>query len=179
MARTHLWTTGATGDDVRKGLVAAVVAVTPLIAVVGLALLAVTAHARPAMPAVSGPTTGAERGLTPAALVVRREVAARFGVTDIGGWAPGTGHVRGSDHYEGRALDIMLTPVNAANAELGWRIARYLQSNASRLRITYLIWQGRIWNVNRATEGWRPYRHPSGRGGATLLHYDHVHVSVS
>ena len=151
----------------------------PLVAVLLLALVAVSGvHAAPT-PSATAASAGATRGLTAAAVVVRQEVVTRFGVTDIGGWSPGTGHVEGSDHYTGRAIDIMLTPLSPENTELGWRIARYLQSNAARLRITYLIWDGRIWSVRRAVEGWRPYQHPSGRGGATLMHYDHVHVSVS
>lgn len=117
-------------------------------------------------------------GLRPRAAAAREEVVRVFGVTDIGGFAQ-SGHVAGSDHYEGRAIDVMLTPLGPANTELGWRIATYLQSNAQRLGITYLIWQARIWSPARAAEGWRPYRHPSGRGGATLLHLDHVHASFA
>jgi hypothetical protein len=105
-------------------------------------------------------------------------VMALFGVTDIGGYAT-DGHVAGSDHYTGRAIDIMLTPLGPENTELGWRIAVYLQSNAQRLGITYMIWQGRIWSTARAAEGWRPYRHPSGSVSQTLQHLDHVHVSVA
>lgn len=119
---------------------------------------------------------GAE-GLTPAAARVRALVIEHFGVTNIGGFAR-DGHVNGSDHYTGRAVDVMLTPLGSENTALGWRIATYLQSNARQLQIKYLIWQGRIWSLSRAREGWRPYRHPSGSNNPTLAHMDHVHVSV-
>ncbi len=72
----------------------------------------------------------------------------------------------------------MLTPLTPANNALGWRMALYLQSNARALGIKYLIWDGRIWSTERASEGWRPYRHPSGSRSPTLQHLDHVHVSV-
>jgi hypothetical protein len=126
----------------------------------------------------AGVVDSGAQGLTPRAAEVRRVVITLFGVTDIGGYATG-GHVSGSDHYTGRAIDVMLTPLGRENTELGWRIALYLQSNAQRLGITYMIWQGRIWSVARAAEGWRPYRHPSGSVSPTLQHLDHVHVSVA
>jgi len=117
-------------------------------------------------------------GLTPNAEAVRQLVVGTFGVRDIGGFAT-EGHGPVSDHYTGRAIDIMLTPMGPPNTALGWRIATYLQSNAARLQITYVIWQGRIWNVRRAGEGWRPYHHPGGGSSPTLMHMDHVHVSVA
>ena len=124
-----------------------------------------------------GDPGGSADGLTPAAAHVRDVVISTFGVDDIGGYATG-GHTAGSDHYTGRALDVMLTPLGPENTELGWRIALYLQSNARTLGIKYLIWQARIWSVERADEGWRPYGHPSGGTNPTLLHMDHVHISV-
>jgi hypothetical protein len=120
---------------------------------------------------------GAMDGLTPRAANVRQVVLDTFGVTDIGGFAT-DGHAPGSDHYTGRAIDVMLTPLGPANTALGWQIAAYLQSNAQVLGIKYLIWDGRIWSPERAGQGWRPYRHPSGRSSPTLDHLDHVHVSV-
>lgn len=120
---------------------------------------------------------GSPDGLMPAAARVRELVISTFGVTDIGGFAT-DGHTPGSDHYTGRAIDVMLVPMGAANTSLGWRIALYLQSNAQALSIKYVIWQARIWSVDRAAEGWRPYQHPDGGTNPTLLHMDHVHVSV-
>lgn len=116
-------------------------------------------------------------GLVPRAAAVRQLVRDTFGVQEFGGFAR-EGHIPGSDHYTGHAVDVMLTPLGPANTALGWRIALYLQSNARALGIKYLIWDARIWSPDRAAEGWRPYRHPSGGSNPTLLHLDHVHVSV-
>ena len=84
-----------------------------------------------------------------------------------------------SDHPAGRAVDVMIpdwdTP--SGNAE-GWRIARWAQANAAALRITYVIFDARIWSTARAGEGWRPYSHPTGASNPTLDHLDHVHISV-
>ncbi len=130
-----------------------------------------------ALPGFTKVIGGSADGLTPRAVQVRQLVTDTFGVTDIGGFAT-DGHAPGSDHYTGRAIDVMLTPRGPANTALGWRIATYLQSNAQALGITYLIWDGRIWSPERAGEGWRVYRHPSGQSSPTLDHLDHVHVSV-
>lgn len=130
-----------------------------------------------ALPTFTAIIGGSADGLTPRAAHVRQLVIDTFGVEDIGGFAT-DGHAPGSDHYTGRAIDVMLTPLGADNTALGWRIATYLQSNSQALGITYLIWDGRIWSPERAAEGWRPYRHPSGRSNPTLDHLDHVHVSV-
>ena len=130
-----------------------------------------------ALPRFTRALPGSTEGLTPAANRVRQLVVDTFGVTDIGGLAT-DGHVDGSDHYTGRAVDIMLTPMSLEMTAFGWRIATSLQSNARALGISYMIWDGRIWSPSRAGEGWRPYRHPSGETSPTLLHLDHIHVSV-
>ena len=128
--------------------------------------------------AATPPTSAAGAdGLTPAATRIRQLVIDTYGITDIGGLAR-DGHATDSDHYTGRALDVMLTPRGPDNTALGWRIALYLQANAANLHIHYLIWQARIWNIDRATEGWRPYRHPSGKSNPTYDHLDHIHISV-
>ena len=105
-----------------------------------------------------GSGAGAD-GLTPAATRVRQLVIDTYGITDIGGLAR-DGHTPGSDHYTGRALDVMLTPHGSANTALGWRIALYLQANAAELDIHYLIWQARIWNIDRAAEAGDPTATP-------------------
>ena len=50
----------------------------------------------------------------------------------------------------------------------------------------YLIWYGRIWNADRAHEGWRPYQGaglykttPTTLDGITSGHYEHVHISAT
>ena len=43
------------------------------------------------------------------------------------------------------------------------------------LGVDYLIYEQRIWTVQRGGEGWRGM---SDRGGDTANHYDHVHVTT-
>ncbi len=132
----------------------------------------------------SDPTTLNEAGLTKRAQAVRRDVEAAFGDLALGGFEPGgatTGHMEGSAHYEGRALDIFVRPINDENNQRGWAIAAYLVANADRLRIQTVIFDDRIWSAGRRSEqGWRDYDPPSGSSGdqAILEHRDHVHVDV-
>lgn len=80
------------------------------------------------------------------------------------------------DHATGHAVDIMIpNPTTAAGKQTGDEIAAYLKANQSTFHIHYLIWQQRIWNIQRDSEGWRAM---ADRGSATANHYDHVHVSV-
>jgi len=53
--------------------------------------------------------------------------------------------------------------------------ANWLKQHAVRLDVRYVIWDGKIWSVARASEGWRTYTAGSGVTGG---HYDHVHVSM-
>jgi len=121
-------------------------------------------------------------GLTPRADRVRREAEAAFGDLSLGGFAPGgvsTGHIEGSAHYEGRAIDVMFRPVDDRRRRAGWATATWLVANAERLDIATVIYSDRIWTSRRSSEGWRPYVHPSGnRTDPTLRHLDHVHVDV-
>src|SRR4029079_8666902 len=68
-------------------------------------------------------------GLTPRPQKVRRSVGHAFGPLALGGYAAGgvsTGHMKGSAHYDGRAVDVFVRPVNATNRRTGWAIASYL-----------------------------------------------------
>lgn len=119
-------------------------------------------------------------GLTPRARRVRDLVRSEFGERQIGGYCPGgcrSGHTPGSDHYSGRAVDIMITPWrDEARVAKGWRVASWLVGNARPLGVRYVIYRDRIWTPER---GWHRYRHPSGdTTNPTLRHLDHVHVSV-
>ncbi|WP_324499520.1 hypothetical protein [Nocardioides sp.] len=131
------------------------------------------------------PTRLGRQGLTPRADDVRREVRAVFGDLPLGGFAPGgvtDGHMPGSAHYEGRAIDIFVRPVSPANRQKGWAIAQYLVAQADRLKIRTVIFDDRVWRSGRASEqGWRNYRVPSGTSGdrEVLEHRDHVHVDVA
>ncbi len=69
-----------------------------------------------------------------------------------------TGHMEGSAHYEGRAIDIFFRPVTDANQTRGWAVAHYLVGNAARLDIRTVIFDDRIWTAGR--DGWRDYDPP-------------------
>ena len=128
--------------------------------------------------------TGLEgSGLTARAELVRRDLLARFPGLPLGGFEPGgvsTGHMEGSAHYDGRAIDAFVRPVSAANRTRGWAIAQYLVSQADRLAIRTVIFDDRIWTAGtRSGDGWRDYDAPERSGDpAVLEHRDHVHVDV-
>lgn len=93
------------------------------------------------------------------------------------GWRASSAY--SSDHPSGRALDIMIPKYStSAGKSLGDAIARYLQQNHTKLRVHYLIWRQRDWNVERNLDFTKGWRKMADRGGTTANHYDHVHVSV-
>ncbi len=123
-----------------------------------------------------------DSGLTHRADVVRREVDGLFG-NPLGGFAPGgvsTGHMQGSAHYDGRAVDVFVRPINAENKTRGWAIAQYLVAQADRLGVETVIFDDRIWKSGgRSDDGWRDYDPPDTPGDRAILeHRDHVHVDV-
>ncbi len=121
------------------------------------------------------------QGLTRRAGKVREAVEAAFGDLALGGFEPdgvGTGHMAGSTHYEGRAIDIFVRPINPDNNKRGWAIAQFLVAQADRLSIQTVIFDGRIWKSG-SSAGWRRYDPPESPGDrAVLEHRDHVHVDV-
>jgi hypothetical protein len=125
---------------------------------------------------MSCPATGlpVEDGLTPDALRVLRCVQQNFGDHTYGGVGERSDSPT-SDHPAGRAVDVMIagwdTPTGLAD---GTAIATWAATHAAALGVTYVIWNAQIWTA----AGWQPYTHPSGGGGPTLEHRDHVHVSV-
>ena len=126
-----------------------------------------------------------EAGLVRRASVVRSDLEARFGSLSLGGFQPGgvsSGHMAGSAHYEGRAIDVFVRPINDVNKQRGWAIASYLVAQADRLAINTVIFDDRIWHAgSRSDDGWTDYRVPSSsRGDRKILeHRDHVHVDVA
>jgi hypothetical protein len=122
-------------------------------------------------------------GLTPRAELVRRDLVKAFGPQSLGGFAPGgvsTGHMGGSAHYDGRAVDVFVRPIGPANKRKGWAMASYLVAQAKRLNIEHVIFDKRIWTRGSLSEkGWRSYDAGSAPGDrAVLEHRDHVHVDV-
>jgi hypothetical protein len=127
-------------------------------------------------------TIGAN-GLTPRAEAVRKDLAKTFGKLSTGGYAAGgvrSGHMEGSAHYDGRAVDIFVKPISAANTTRGWALAQYLVAQADRLQIKTVIFSDKIWTAGgRSDSGWRDYQAPDRPGNRdTLRHLDHVHVDV-
>ena len=125
-----------------------------------------------------------EAGLTARAAEVRADLARTFGDLPLGGFEPGgvrDGHMEGSAHYDGRAIDVFVRPVSEDNKRRGWAIAGYLVAQADRLDINTVIFDDRVWRVSSSGDGWQDYRVPSGSQGdrRILEHRDHVHVDVA
>src|SRR5262249_5541726 len=121
------------------------------------------------------------------AAAVRSDIISAYGDLPMGGFEPGgvsSGHMAGSAHYEGRAIDVFFRPVDADNKRKGWALAHYLVANAKRLHIATVIFDKQIWTASRSDEGWRDYTPPELTGNETadelkiLEHRDHVHVDV-
>ena len=136
---------------------------------------------RPASHEVEQP---GDDGLTPRARSVLEEIQAAHGPLTVGGFDPDgidQGHIAGSAHYDGRAIDIFFRPHDEpASKRSGWVVANWLVINADRLGIATVIYDDQIWTARRSAEGWRAYTHPSGNTtDPTLRHLDHVHVDVA
>jgi hypothetical protein len=122
-------------------------------------------------------------GLTPRARAVVDSLEAAFGRQSTGGFSAAdvtAGHMAGSAHYDGRAVDIFYRPVTADRHRQGWATAHWLVAQADGLKIATVIYDGRIWTSTRSRQGWRDYVPPGGGlDNPTLMHRDHVHVDVT
>lgn len=126
------------------------------------------------------PVSGGGSHLTARMKNVIGELDQRFGAfKSIGGWRSNGGIAGGGEHPLGRAADFMLSTggkmPTAENQARGWQAAEWAKQNAGRLGIKYIIYDQKIWNPDRAAEGWRPMEN---RGSITANHKDHVHISV-
>jgi len=122
-------------------------------------------------------------GLTPRAQTVLDELNQSFDGLEVGGFEPGgvsSGHIDGSAHYDGRALDVFFPAYDDPDVtRSGWVVAHWLAANADRLGVATVIYDEQIWTARRSGEGWRPYTHPSGEtADPTLRHLDHIHVDT-
>ena len=128
-----------------------------------------------------------DAGLTTRAAGVRQDLEAAFGDLSLGGFAPGgvrDGHMKGSAHYEGRALDVFVRPIGEGQPRQGLgdgalpgRAGRTARHRPRHLRRADLVrrppLRGRLARL-------RPGQHRrQGEGTVAVLeHRDHVHVDV-
>ncbi|MDQ1586538.1 MAG: hypothetical protein QOH80_1903 [Actinomycetota bacterium] len=121
-------------------------------------------------------------GLTGRAETMRLAMRDVFGKQTLGGFAAGgitTGHVEGSAHYQGRAIDVFFRPVTAEQQRRGWVQAQWAVAHSDRLHIATVIFDRAIWTAEKSISGWRDYAYPGGpTQNPILLHLDHMHVDV-
>ena len=132
-------------------------------------------------PMVDDPTS--EGQITERTAYIIRQVQARFPDTAWSCWSERPGN--GSEHEIGRACDGTFgnsigTAAAGTSLDLGWTVTNWLKAHAETLGVEYLIWQGRIWSVTRAYEGWRPYDGGGMHDPNTVTggHYDHCHFTA-
>ncbi len=165
--------TTATAGLMAFGAAAPPAAAQPTPAAAGPAASLPMVAAMPAAARAKKSYRATERGLTAKTKRVHRALRAKFPQINrvLGKRAASSG-----EHSKGRALDVMLPNWKASKGKaLGKRIARWARSRAGSLKIWYVIYNQRIWNVQRKGDGWRRMR---DGGSATANHRNHVHISV-
>ncbi|GAA2003101.1 hypothetical protein GCM10009799_32780 [Nocardiopsis rhodophaea] len=91
----------------------------------------------------------------------------------------------GGEHPRGRACDYMVSAGGALPSPDLKRgsdaAAQWMIDNHKELDIKYIMWDHHIWNPSRDPIGkWdNVKRHVPNRGGNTVNHKDHIHVSVN
>ena len=135
-----------------------------------------TAAAPEVQPVASTPTTGnaipTDPHLQPQAEAFRQEIAAKFGITNIGGYRAGDP----DDHGKGLAVDVMVP----TSSQLGDQVAQYAIDNMDRAGISYVIWKQQFYMpVNNIYGPANTWNQMPDRGGDTANHYDHVHISFN
>lgn len=131
---------------------------------------------------VDDPTSAGQ--ITERTAYILSQVRARFPNNAWSCWSERPGD--DSEHEIGRACDGTFgnsigTAAAGASLEFGWAVTNWLKDHAETLGVEYLIWQGRIWSVAHASEGWRPY---DGGGmhdptSVTGGHFDHCHFTAA
>ena len=127
-------------------------------------------------PLASTPTSAnaipTDPNLQPQAEAFRQEIAAKFGITNIGGYREGDPE----DHGKGLAVDVMVP----TNSELGDQVAQYAIDNMDRAGISYIIWKQQFYMpVNNIYGPANTWNQMPDRGGDTANHNDHVHISFN
>lgn len=116
-----------------------------------------------------------EGGLSKSGIAVYRSTCAEFPkIKSYGGRRYSSIIGNKSDHYTGKAVDVMINDSGKNDAELGDKVSKFLQKNAKALDIKYLIWDQQIWYPSRGD-----WKNMEDRGSPTQNHKDHVHVSVN
>lgn len=137
-----------------------------------VALEAPATSETPATQPASTNTLPTDPNLQPQAEAFRQDVAAKFGLTNIGGYREGDPQ----DHGKGRAVDVMV-PVGS---EVGNQVAQYAVDNIANAGISYVIYRQHFYapvdNIYGPANTWNQM---SDRGSITENHYDHVHVSFN
>lgn len=85
-----------------------------------------------------------------------------------------------SEHYDGRALDWMLSAYDKGDKEIADAVTTWLTqpvkgvygANARRLGIMYIVWNGKVWKSYRNPETWTTYT-------GSVPHTDHIHFSFA
>lgn len=70
-----------------------------------------------------------------------------------------------SDHNDGNAFDLTHDPDHGIDCHFFAKLALL------DYRVSYVIWNKQIYNVDTSAKGWRPYK---GKNG----HTHHMHVSI-
>lgn len=135
-----------------------------------------TTAAPEVQPVASTPTTGnaipTDPNLQPQAEAFRQEIAAKFGITNIGGYREGDP----DDHGKGLAVDVMVP----TSSQLGDQVAQYAIDNMDRAGISYVIWKQQFYMpVNNIYGPANTWNQMPDRGGDTANHNDHVHISFN
>lgn len=79
------------------------------------------------------------------------------------------------DHPKGLAVDYMIPDYTTSKSKKrAHELANWFKKNADSLAVQYVIYDQKIWNIDKADEGWRQME---DRGSPTQNHKDHVHVS--
>jgi len=122
-------------------------------------------------------------GLTTNANGMFEAVRKDFDFIPWGGFGPGgvtTGHIKGSAHYEGRAVDFFFKPYDSSyKKKAGWRLAQWAVMHADELHIATVIYDDKIWSRNFSVKGWRDFVYPDSKNPTpTMRHLDHVHIDV-
>ena len=126
----------------------------------------------PAVQPASTNTLPTDPHLQPQAEAFRQDVAAQFGLTDIGGYREGDPQ----DHGQGLAVDVMV-PVGS---EVGNQVAQYAVDNIANAGISYVIYRQHFYapvdNIYGPANTWNQM---PDRGSITENHYDHIHISFN